>query len=288
MRRPETTVIGTGGLGTALVRAFLSNNITVKSIFNRSERKVHELAAETGIDIYASFPTSPDQLGDLVFITVSDRAIRDVAQQLAVLHPDFRETAFVHCSGNESAQLLQPLKNTGGRIASFHPLQTFTELSGPNDFEDIYFSVQGEQEVFPILEKIAHDLGAYTIKVTSQQKSHLHAAAVMASNYLNVLLKASVQTAAQSGLAEEEAKKALLPLARTALRNSGESSFAEALTGPIQRGDIETVEKHLKLLEVYPELYEIYCVLGKQTVELARSNGDIDTATAETLQSKLQ
>lgn len=288
MQIPKTTIIGLGGLGKTLCQTLFFHNIPVISIFNRTGSKAHKIASGTDVNIAATFPTSSDQLGELVFITVSDRAIADVANRLSELNGDFKGVTFVHCSGNESAELLYPVKEKGGSIASFHPLQTFTDQSGPASFEGIYFSMQGDTDTFPLLQKIADKIGAGVFKINEEQKSHLHAAAVMASNLFNVLLDASIKTATLSGLSEADTKEALLPLVETTLQNSRKTSFAEALTGPIKRGDIETVKKHLALLEDHPELYGIYCSLGKQTVELARSSGDIKNDTAKKMRAILQ
>lgn len=283
MPLPDTTVIGTGGLGSALVRAFNGRDISIKSIFNRTIDKARSASARADTSIISAFPSSVDELGQLVFLTVADQAIEDTAQQLADLGRDFSDHIIVHCSGNLSADVLHPLQKKGAAIASFHPLQTFTKQSAAERFGGIYFSFQGDESAFEILKDIAQQLGAEILKVTARQKSDLHAAAVMASNYLTTLLDASVQTASLSGLPEGQAKKALIPLIRTTVKNIGEHSFEDALTGPIKRGDIETVEQHLQLLEEYSELLELYISLGKQTINFAEQSGTIDSKTAKNL-----
>lgn len=281
MSLPKVSVIGIGGLGRALTNTLFDRDIPVKSIFNRSEGPL-QLAEQLEIEIAGSFPQKAAQLGDLVFLTVSDRAIREVAGRLAGLADDFSGRTFVHCSGNESAALLQPLKAKGAATAAFHPLQTFTPQSGPDSFSGIYFSLQGDKKAFPILGQLATQIGAHYFEVSEKQKSHLHAAAVMASNYLNTLLDAAVETGTLSGLPESQVQKALLPLVKTTLGNIGETSSAEALTGPIKRGDIQTVRKHLDMLKDHHDLLGLYRMMGLQTVELSQKSGTLDeTTTAE-------
>lgn len=287
MKLPDTTIIGTGGLGKALGRAFHDVDIPVKSIFNRSEHKARTLADELNVEKAAPFPSSGAELGDLIFITVSDQAIEAVADRLAKIEDDFTGRTVVHCSGNEPAELLASIKSKGGTIASFHPLQTFTDDARADIFRGIYFSLQGDQESFPLLQNIVGRLGAKTLKINKEQKTHLHAAAVIASNYLNTLLSASVETAELSALSGKQVKKALMPLIKTGLENMENSSFQEALTGPVKRGDIGTVEKHRKLLDGHPELLEIYCSLGRHTVRLAETTGSLDKSTAERLRNIL-
>lgn len=281
MNFPETSIIGTGGLGTVLTQTLLAKKIPVKSVFNRTPKKAEELADTNEIEIWGSFPSALDDLGKLVFITVSDDEIEKVARRLSQLSDNIEERIFIHCSGNGGADLLQSLKSKGSSVASFHPLQTFTSRAKPEDFKGIYFSIQGDREVFPLLQELAQQLGAEAFEVTKEQKSHLHAAAVMASNYLTALLDASVEIGTASGLSDEKVKKALLPLIRTTLRNTEHHSLSEALTGPIKRGDIITIKKHLSLLEEQSELRDLYCLLGLQAVRLAELSGHLDGTVIE-------
>lgn len=288
MELPEISIIGLGGLGTALTKTLSARGIPIKSIYNRSEDKASDLAAEIGINSWGDFPHEPDELGNLVFVTVADRAIEEVAGRLLKLDGDFEEFTFVHCSGNESADLLDGLKVKGATIASFHPLQTFTAQSQPDDFTDIYFSMQGEPQAFPVLKKVARLLEAHTLEVNQEQKAYLHAAAVMASNYLNTLLDASVEIGTLGDLTATKVKNALLPLVKTTLKNSEEHSFAEALTGPIKRGDIQTVKNHLALLDDHNELRRLYCSLGLHTLRLAETKDYLDGTTVAKLRKILR
>lgn len=283
MSRPTVTIIGLGRLGKTFARALVEVDIPIQSIFNRTLVTAQKLGDELGIKEVNTFPKTKSDLADITFLTVSDMAIAPVADRLAVIADDFSNKTIVHCSGNESAELLTELKKKGAHVASFHPIQSFTGSFDPSVFDHIYFSLQGDQAAFGSLKMIAECLGASTMEVSSSQKSYLHAAAVMTSNYLNTLIKAAVDIAGLDGLDKEQARRALLPLAKASLQNVISKSFSEALTGPIQRGDIQTVEKHLTLLKDHPELDKMYRILGQKTVELARSANTIDGRTAQKL-----
>jgi len=288
MERAEVTIIGLGGLGSTLAKALSAHNIPVKSVFNRSTGKAKKLADQLGISVAADFPGKLSQLGDIIFITVSDQAIAQVADRLAALSNNFEGRLCAHCSGNATADLLNPLQKKGAATASFHPLQTFTPQSGPEFFNGIYFSLQGDEQAFTKLQDIAKRLEAETFEITSEQKSHLHAAAVLASNYLNTLLDTAVEVGSLSGLPRSQVQKALLPLIKTSLKNREDRSFADTLTGPIKRGDVQTVKTHVTLLKDQPGLYRLYCVLGNRTIELAESSGSLDQATADKLRHILE
>ncbi|SHF42732.1 Predicted oxidoreductase, contains short-chain dehydrogenase (SDR) and DUF2520 domains [Fodinibius roseus] len=281
----EITVIGLGALGTALTEAFASHNIKIKSVFNRNEQRAGTVAVTQKVATASSFPSELDQLGEVVFLTVTDAAIAGVAARLSALGGDLSGKTFVHCSGNESAALLDPLKEKGARTTSMHPLQTFNARSGASDFKDIYFSLQGDAAVFPLLERMAHLLGAETLSVTEEQKSHLHVAAVLASNYLITLLDAATDTGGLSGLDKKQVREALYPLIGTTLKNVQSTSFKEAISGPIVRGDVETVTRHLQLLRNQQGLLGLYTVLGQQTADRAEEAGRLDRASADELRS---
>ncbi|MGM0545160.1 MAG: Rossmann-like and DUF2520 domain-containing protein [Bacteroidota bacterium] len=288
MSAPDITIIGTGGLGQLLTRALSKTSFRIKSVYNRTGDKAENLATHLGIPKSGTFPKDINELGDLVFITVSDQAIKEVAERLQTLGDDFGNRIIAHCSGNESADLLELLQLKGALTASFHPLQTFTEQSSPSDFKGIYFSLQGDNEAFPTLRNVARELGAQSIELTDGQKSQLHAAAVFASNYLVTLLDAAFDISSSEGLPREVARKTLMPLVRTTLQNIERQEVGDALSGPIKRGDMQTVEQHLQLLKGHDDLHQLYRMMGKKTVELARRSQKIDDATARKILDLLE
>lgn len=287
MKIPGITIIGLGALGSALAEAFAHHNLELKSVYNRDQQRAQAVAGNHKIATVSSFPSEAGQLGKLVFLTVSDAAIAETADKLAKLRGSLSGRTFVHCSGNESAAILDRLKEKGARTASMHPLQTFTNHSAVADFNNIYFSLQGDDLVFPMLKNIAKLLGAETLTVNEEQKSHLHAAAVIASNYLITLLNAATETGSLSGLDEKQVRKALYPLIGTTLENLQSTSFKEAISGPIARGDVETVHKHVQLLDNQKDLRTLYTVLGLQTVRKAKETGKLEQAPAEEIRRLL-
>lgn len=269
MNQPSATVIGTGALGSTLVKALHENGYSITGLFNRTPKKAEALSAGVNANKISEFPATKEELGSLTFITVQDSEIAKIATRLSKLSDDFTGFSFIHCSGSESANILEPLKQKGARIAAFHPLQTFTSHSTPRDFENIYFDVEADERTFEMLRKVATSLGGQMLNVSAEAKPYLHAAAVVASNYLVALLDASGKMASLGGINEDEALKALLPLVRKTLENVESENTIDALTGPIKRGDVETVRKHLELLNQNENLLTLYKKLGLQTLQIA-------------------
>lgn len=268
MKWPSVTVIGIGALGTVLTKGLRENSYRILSLYNRRLRKAEALSKEVDAEYFSEFPERMEELGRMIFITVQDSEIAAVAHQLARLSNNFSGYIFVHCSGNESTDILEPLKQKGGEVGAFHPLQTFTPQSVPSDFKEIYFDVEANHEVSGRLHRVAESLGGHTIDIPAEGKPYLHAAAVFASNYLVTLLETSGKVAALGGIGKNEALKAMLPLIFKTMENVEKADPPRALSGPIKRGDVETVRQHLKLLQREPELYLLYKKLGLQTLEM--------------------
>ncbi len=288
MNSPEVTTIGTGALGAALTKALHQSGYPVKSIYNRTASGARTLAAEIDADVCSTFPQQPDELGTMVFITVRDAAIAQVARRLAKLSNDLSEFVFVHCSGNEPSEVLKPLSAKGAHVAAFHPLQTFTATSGPADFENIYFDLEGDEGAVGVLNDMAGRLGAKTIRVPASAKPYLHAAAVTASNYLLALLEASGRIAELGGLKKGEIQEALLPLIKTTLDNAESGRTEDILTGPVKRGDIQTVKEHIELLRSDKSLMSLYKKLGSVALDIAVRSSTLSEEKIEELSRLLK
>lgn len=277
---PDISIIGTGALGSTLARALDRQGYDLKSLFNRTETKANELGEQLGVKITGSFPASEQELGRLLFLAVPDDAIGEVVRQLSEKIRDFSGRTVAHCSGNSTSQLLDSLKETGAETAAFHPIQTFTGDSKPEVFDGICISLEGTESAVRDLRELAGTLGADSLPVTQQAKPYLHAGAVMASNYLVTLLDAAGRIAEMGGVEAGVARRALMPLVLTALENASRSEPPDALSGPVARGDVNTVKKHLELLEHNSGLLSLYKQLGLRTVELARTKASPDKQEA--------
>jgi predicted short-subunit dehydrogenase-like oxidoreductase (DUF2520 family) len=232
----------------------------------------------------------PGPGGAVVFLTVPDDAVAEVAARLAAggaAIPD--RVAFAHASGALELGALAPLR---GRhpVGSFHPLRSFPEPSPPEAFRGIVIAVDASSAVFlRALARLARDLGAKPARVEDSRRALYHAAAVFASNYVVALLGEAVGLLERAGWTEEEAVRGLVPLAQGALANVTRRGPTAALTGPIRRGDAETVTRHLAALaeldgrserQPGPRVGDVYRMLGQVGLEIAQQAG-LEPAAAE-------
>lgn len=271
MVKPTITVIGLGNAGTAFLKIFTTHGYKVVSALSRKidpsfKKEYPKTTFSEGVPEF-------EDLGDIVFLTVPDDAIEALAEQLARKSTALKDKNFVHCSGALSSEVLLPLKSKGALTASFHPIASITPKT--ETFQDIWFDMEGDSSLLDLINSIAEDLGAQTLKINAEHKVLLHAAAVSASNYLVVLANLTAGIASNAGISEEQTIQAFLPLMKTSITNIEQLGIAKALTGPIARGDVQTISMHLQQLEKFPEIASLYKTLGRGAVELARQ-GSVD------------
>lgn len=216
----------------------------------------------------------------IVFLAVPDGAVSETAARIA--RADSSEaTSFVHCSGALGLAALAPLSDHP--VGSFHPLQSFPAPRPPEAFQGITVAVDATSTALERrLAQLARDIGARARHVGDGERALYHAAAVFASNYVVVVVAEAVKALAAAGWAEKEAVQALIPLIRGVVDNIASAGPAAALTGPIKRGDVDTVMRHLQALKPLPgqpPLQAVYRMLGQVALELAKEEG-LDPAAA--------
>jgi len=182
----------------------------------------------------------------LLFLAVPDGAVSEMATRVARMNPP-AELAVVHLSGALGLDALIALE--GNPRGSFHPLQSFPTPRGPEAFRGITVAVDASTTALRRrLARLARELGAKPKHVTGRERVLYHAAAVYASNFVDVVLSEAVRVLGTTGWTEAEAKRALMPLVDGAVANVRKRGVVGALTGPIRRGDADTVRRHLEAL----------------------------------------
>lgn len=267
----EVAIIGAGNLGTALGYALSQKRYKLKALTCRTLS-----SARKSLQIIGEGKALTDNLqaaieGKLIFICVPDSEITKVVKELAQGSLPWKEKYVFHCSGLVSAEVLKPLQTKGAFTASFHPVQSFPQKKGgPNQFEGIYFGLEGEEKALELAEKIARRLGGYPIIIRGKDKALYHAACSVASNFFVVLLEGAVSLLKFIGIEEKQASEIVLPLIQGTLQNIQELDLESSLTGPVIRGDQESIKQHLDALRKYPGFLEIYRSLAIQALEIAK------------------
>lgn len=220
------------------------DNVKVIGARGRVGGAVSKRLAERGVRLDAPSP-------ELVLLCVPDRAIPEVA---AAVPPG---PWVAHVSGATPLDALAPHV----RRLGVHPLQTFVRWRGPEQLDGAWAAVSGESaEARTVATRLAETLGLRPFPLDDARRATYHAGAAMASNYLVTLRCAAGSLLTAAGAPPE----ALDPLMTRTIENRFE------LTGPIQRGDWETVERHLEAIRAdRPELEAIYRILADATAAIA-------------------
>ena len=269
--------IGAGRVAAALALGMRRREYGVVSIADIVPERAAALAG--GIEGCTAFATAAEaaDAAELVFITTPDDAIAAVDGEV----PWCAGQRAVHCSGALPCSILRNASSRGALVGGLHPLQTFP--GGPQDVErlsGITFAVETEdEELRAVLEEIAIGLGGEPLRISGRDKLLYHAAAVIAGNYSLALMEAASNLWQAIGLDPEEACRRLSPLVHGSIDNASRSGIEASLTGPIARGDAETVAKQIEAIGgKCPELLKLYAVCGKLILSTARRHLDDETS----------
>lgn len=285
----RVVIVGPGrmglALGTALRRAEAVEALTY---FGRGmEPPPHPIFEDptTG----AAYQRGPNIVPDgttLLLLAVPDRTIAEVAYEYSGTGSAPRGCAALHLSGALSVDSLEPLHHAGYAVGSLHPLQAVADPWHSGDrLSGAAFAISGEPAAVAAARRLARALNGRALVIPPGLRVTYHAAAVLASNALVTLAAAAARTLAAAGVPHEDALPALLPLMRGTLDNLEHLGIPAALTGPIARGDVDTVRMHLARLSEGDRA--LYSALGRETLAMARSAG-LDPARADELASLLE
>jgi predicted short-subunit dehydrogenase-like oxidoreductase (DUF2520 family) len=277
--------IGAGTVGTALAVGLSQKECAVAAVSSRSLSSAQKLAdLVNDCQVYRTAQEVADA-AELVFITTPDDVIPGVASGIQW----HKGQNVVHCSGAHSTDVLEPAMRLGANVGSFHPLQTFANVNEAiTNLPGSTFCLEAEESLLSRLKELASLLDGNWVELKPGDKVLYHAAAVFVSNYLVTLVKLALDLWQDFGVSSQEATKALLPLLKGTVNNIENIGVPDCLTGPIARGDLSTIDKHLSALESRDSsIGTTYKELGLQTIPIALAKGKIDTDRAEELKALL-
>jgi predicted short-subunit dehydrogenase-like oxidoreductase (DUF2520 family) len=287
-------IIGPGRMGLALGSALRQvDAVNRLTYFGRSmEPPPHPLfdphpagdSDEAGAE-FRTLPALPPQGTTIVILAVPDAALAEVVYDLTMMGPAPTGCVALHLSGALSTDALEPLHHRGYEVGSMHPLMAVADPWFAGDrLIGAAFAMTGEPLATAAARRIVAELGGTPLTIATAQRPLYHAAAVMASNYLVALIGAAVRMLGEAGVESDDALRALIPLLRGTLDNIAQLGVPAAVTGPIARGDVDTIRLHLARLS--PEDRVLYSGLGMELLRLARRAG-LDESRAAEIESLL-
>jgi predicted short-subunit dehydrogenase-like oxidoreductase (DUF2520 family) len=264
--------IGCGRVGGALARALHAAGYEVGPLWSRSAARAEAAVSALPGTLVAPSTQDVADSSDLVIVAVPDRAIAPVAEAVAWS----RGRSVVHTSGGTGVEALQRAADAGAKVGAWHPLKSFAGGADDADLRGITFAIEAGPSLGEVLDSLTRALGATPLHLAAADRARYHASAVLASNALVALLGEAASLWTAFGWTREQALAALLPLAQGAVDNVAALGLPDALTGPVERGDRATVERHLAALaDAPPRVSEVYRVLSRAALDLAVEKGGI-------------
>jgi predicted short-subunit dehydrogenase-like oxidoreductase (DUF2520 family) len=274
---PLVGIIGPGRAGIGLALALAQAGYAVRLHGRRKKAVPKPLDLTVGP---ADEPPAWIAQAGVLILAVRDDAIRPLAEALARAEAVQAEQVVLHLSGVQGQEALGPLVPSRAALGSLHPLQTISDPErAPERLKGTWAAVEGMPRAVHAAEGLAEELGMRPFRLTGRQKAIYHAGAVFASNYFVVVEAVAQRLLRHAGLSDTEAWQALRPLVEGTFANLTRQEPKEALTGPVARGDVETIRRHLASLTQDDGL--LYRALGRAALELAEKRGmDEQTAAA--------
>lgn len=274
-------IAGAGRLGSALAGALAAAGYQDIRLASRTAARAEEAARALGVTAVPLESLADDCA--LVFLAVPDRAIAGLAAGL----PWRAGQGVVHASGALGRDVLAAAHQQGALTGCLHPLQTFpgaaTREACAALFSGVTCGVEGEFALGALIEAITVDLGSHPVRLEGVDRALYHAAAVLVSNDVVALMAASTRAWTLAGLPADAARGALAPLLLAAASNVARLPLEQALTGPVARGDAETVARHLRALAADGDLATAYRALARELLRLDLGHAPETTAALRAL-----
>ena len=282
---PTLGFIGAGPVGTTFGVRLSEKGYTVAAVADISPASAERFAKLIpGCRVLTENQAVADA-AEMVFITTADDYIATVCSGLKWRKGQIA----VHCSGASTVQSLDAAREQGAHVGSIHPCQSFSGIEQAiANLPGSTFGIEAEEPVKAVLTQMARALKGEIVYLSSDDKVLYHAAAAIACNYFTTIVKLATDLWGNFGKTSADGIKAYMPLLRGTLNNIEAVGFPKCLTGPIARGDVATIGRHLAALEkVAPQMVPLYRELGLFTVPIGQDKGTLASDKAQELKTLL-
>ena len=282
---PLIGIVGAGAVGSALGLALSRAGWPVTAVASRDKgRRERFRSLVPGTRAFAEANALLDEV-ELVVLAVPDDAIAQVAGGLHM----YGGQAMVHTSGLLGAEVLTAAMAAGTQIGAFHPLVAFADTERAVEaLKGATVAIEGDPQLADLLARMAEAIGAVPVRLAPGSKTAYHAAAVLAAGGVVALLDAIAEVGRVAGLDEAGSLAVYGPLIRQTLGNASAIGIRNALTGPMTRGDVGTLEAHLDgLARLAPDALDVYLALARRELALAEDRGALAPEVAARLRASL-
>lgn len=269
---PLVVIIGAGPVGVALAGKLVRSGVPVAALYGRTVEQAEAAAAEAGVLGLSGRVTSLVRAADVAIIAVADHRVAAVTDEYLRSGVLGSHTVVLHTCGAWAAhELLGNVVGAVKAVGTLHPLASITSrTSAFTRLASAFFGVQGCPVAVDMASRLATLMGGKVLPINTEAMPLYHAGAALGSNVIVAVIDMARQVFESAGVPAAIALPALLPLLRSAADNLEQHGLPQALSGPIARGDVLTVERHLAALDqAMPAVAKIYRQLGHQVLAVA-------------------
>ena len=271
----RVSIIGAGHVGTTLGLLFARHGHIIEDVVCRTRASAGKACAIIG----NGRPLAGGETltaADIYVIATNDDTLPAMAASLIAGNGAIWADRIVfHCSGATPSAALSPLRDAGAAIASVHPVKTFTDpRTDAESFSGTWCGVEGDAAALAVLRPMFESFGAQTFAIDGERKALYHAGIVFICNYLFSLIEVGERCYEAAGVPRATVRQIVQPILHATVDNALRLGPAQALTGPIARGDDATVERQLAALRALdPHIAQLYAGLGQVAADLSARKG---------------
>lgn len=264
-RKPTVAIVGAGKLGSALAISLHHAGISVQTIVAHTRGKSLKKAQQVARRIGAQTAVGPASFAaDVVWFCVPDAEIARAARRFS--SAEWGGKIALHSSGVLPSDELNVLRKRGASAASVHPMMTFVVATEPS-LRGVPFAIEGDRLALRAARSIVRSLGGTPYLIAKADKPAYHAWGTFVSPLLTSLLATAEHVAGLAGVAGNEARRRVTAILMRTLKNYSRLGAAAGFSGPIIRGDLETVRQHLRVLQALPPAHRVYRALASSALE---------------------
>lgn len=259
-------IIGAGKVGVTLGKYLADSGISLTGFYSRTLESAASAARFTDTKEYEHLEALVSA-SDTLLITTPDGEIGNVWDCIAEY--GLKDKIVCHFSGSLSSEVFSGIDSTGASGCSIHPMYAFSDkFKSYQQFHTAYLTIEGQEKARNMMEKLFSGLGHRVLAIQAKDKVKYHAAAALISNDMIALLQLGLNLLSECGFREEDSMGLLRPIIQDNVSSMLAKGPVNALTGPVERGDRQTVEKHLKALSG-SDGEMVYKSLGQILVQVA-------------------
>lgn len=284
-------LIGAGKVGSAIYHALSNTGFNFTYVIDPNIIRVKKIfTGNKNLKVQKSISGNVLKESEVIIISVQEKYLKEAINQILRLKISLKGKLIFHTSGVATSDIFNILPVEKRLTGSFHPLQTFRTISYNNNniLNNIYFGIEGGSEAIKYFKFICEKLNSNNIVINKKKKPLYHTACVVASNFLVTHFNILSEITKTFSDNKKDGINIFKPIVEKTLGNIFKSGTKKSLTGPFARGDIETIDLHLKYIkENIPSALYYYVMLGLETMNLSEKGKNINRKTAKEIEELL-